>query len=337
MSQRVKIAVAVTASILGTFAIASAVPSLRRGPGPLAKRLHQSKVPKPLPQNITRIYIDGVDGKLEVLTNEPEDGHPEQAPLLMIHGGMGSARCYDKWLVYFASEGRKVYSLSLRGHGLSNRPDNFNTLDLPDYTKDIEALLAHIASSYPESPAPVLIGHSAGGGLSQYAVSTLKPNTFSGLILLAPYPNTGGAPVYLEWIKFDPFFFPRFLWHGCDNMSPLSSPALVKRAFFSDGYDEEELKEFFNQMNSEESPGWPKTMTNKFTEHVTVKANVEGKVHIISATHDRLMTPPIMKKLVELYGSTSNIVEGSGHHMMFDKQWKVAAQYVQEKLNEWKL
>ncbi|KAI3595149.1 alpha beta hydrolase fold protein [Moniliophthora roreri] len=338
MSQRVKIAVAVTVALLGTFALGSVAPSLRTGPGPLSKRLRKSKTEKPLPEGIKRIYVDGVDGKLEVLTNEKsEDGHPEDAPLLMIHGGMGSARCYDKWAVYFASKGRKVYSLSIRGHGLSNRPDNFNSLTNADFCKDIASVVVYITESHPTSPAPVLIGHSAGGGLSQYTVSTLKPNTFSGVILLAPYPNTGGAPVYLEWIKFDPLFFPRFFWHGCDNMSPLSSPALVKRAFFSDGYDEGELKDFFNQMNPEETPGWPATMTNKFTDHEPVKMNAGGRVHIISASHDRLMTPPIMKKFVERYGCSSNVVEGSGHHMMFDNQWQVAARYVEAKLEEWNL
>ena len=139
-------------------------------------------------------------------------------------------------------------------------------MTVDEFAEDIIAAVRYIIALNPTTPAPVLIGHSAGGGLSQYTVANSPPNTFSGVILLAPFPSTGGSPVYRAWLGFDWMAMPRFFWQGGDNMSPLSSPALVKRAFFSDAYKDEDVQRFFEQMNSEESVGWPATMMGKFAD-----------------------------------------------------------------------
>ncbi|KAG7097437.1 hypothetical protein E1B28_004781 [Marasmius oreades] len=336
-SHRLPIAIAATVIVLGTFTYLSALPGLRKGPGPVGRRLRKIRVEEPLPEGFKRIFVDGLNGgKLELLTNEKAQDEGK-APLLMVHGGMGSARCYDRWAAYFASKGRNVYSLSLSGHGHSYRPENFNSMTCFDLVHDIDSAAKYIVSAHPASPAPVLTGHSAGGGESQLTVATLPPNTFSGVILLAPFPPTGGLSVYREWLSFDWLLFPRFFWQGADNMSPLSTPALLKRAFFSDTYKEEDLDDFFKQMSSEESAGWAESMTMKFTDSEMVKANVLDRVHIISASNDRLMTPPIMKELVSLYGCSTDTVEGSGHHMMFDDRWYEAAQFAEAKLQAWNL
>ncbi|KAL0577471.1 hypothetical protein V5O48_004541 [Marasmius crinis-equi] len=338
-SQRIPVAIAVTVTVLGTLTYLSVLPALRKGPGPVGKRLRKTRLEKPLPEGLKRIFIDGPHGgKLELLTNSNEGAQDEgKAPLLLVHGGMGSARCYDRWAAYFASTQRNVYCISLSGHGHSYRPDNFNSITTAELAQDILSAIKHIKAIHPTSPAPVLIGHSAGGGQSQFTVETSPPNTFSGLILLTPFPCTGGLPVYFSWLSFDWLFFPRFFWQGADSMSPLSSPALVKRAFFSDAYKDEDVEEFFKQMNSEESAGWPGSMMGKFADSEAIKANVSGKVHIISASHDRLMAPPIMNKLVELYGCSRDIVQDSGHHIMFDYKWKEAARLAEAKLQAWGL
>jgi pimeloyl-ACP methyl ester carboxylesterase len=119
--------------------LASLVPLLRTSPSPVARRLLKtSKVKtKPLPKGLRRIYAgkslnsqerrvlkeddDESDWeyKIEILTNADNDGvktNPRLAPLVFLHGGMGSARCYDRWMEYFATEGtRPVFSISLRG------------------------------------------------------------------------------------------------------------------------------------------------------------------------------------------------------------------------------
>lgn len=58
------------------------------------------------------------------------------------------------------------------------------------FAEDIGVAVAHIISSHPQSPPPVLVGHSGGGGLSQYA---LHAGLFSvsALVLVAPVPSSG--------------------------------------------------------------------------------------------------------------------------------------------------
>ncbi|THU87388.1 hypothetical protein K435DRAFT_681773, partial [Dendrothele bispora CBS 962.96] len=209
---------------------------------------------------------------------------------------------------------------------------------------------------------PVLIGHSAGGGLSQYYLSSTTVPTSSShttpqaLILLAPFPPSGGAPTFRNWALFDPWFSFRFIWDGCDPMSPLSSPSLVKRAFFGDSKrlfktsvkdesddDDESVEEFFEQMNPEENGAWPASMMFSFADPAKVKSSVNGKVHLITASQDRLMTPNIMKRVKQAYDNVDgneiglDVVQGSGHHIMFDNQWKQGLKYVEDRLDSWGL
>ncbi|THU87387.1 hypothetical protein K435DRAFT_342787 [Dendrothele bispora CBS 962.96] len=128
--------------------LASLVPLLRTGPSPVARKLIKtSKVKtKPLSKGLRRVYAGkkgnvkriieddfehaGKDNekeeweyKIEILTNTDRNGNinseeidQSYAPLVFLHGGMGSARCYDRWMDYFAKQGRrKVFSISLRG------------------------------------------------------------------------------------------------------------------------------------------------------------------------------------------------------------------------------
>ncbi|THU87377.1 alpha/beta-hydrolase [Dendrothele bispora CBS 962.96] len=403
------VSIASFAAFQAVTILASLVPLLRTGPSPVARKLIKtSKVKtKPLSKGLRRVYAGkkgdvkriieddfehaGKDNeeeeweyKLEILTNTDRDGktiiesgninsedvNQSCAPLVFLHGGMGSARCYDRWMDYFAKQGRrKVFSISLRAHGNSTRPPNFTHLTKASFADDLDTALTAItnlinpnANAKP-SNRPVLIGHSAGGGLSQYYLSSTTVPTSShtpqALILLAPFPPSGGAPTFRNWALFDPWFSFRFIWDGCDPMSPLSSPNLVKRAFFGDSKrllrtsvknsgkpekeDDESVEEFFEQMNPEENGAWPASMMFSFADPAKVKSSVNGKVHLITASQDRLMSPNIMKRVKQAYDNVDgneiglDVVQGSGHHIMFDNQWKQGLKYVEDRLDSWGL
>jgi alpha-beta hydrolase superfamily lysophospholipase len=167
---------------------------------------------------------------------------------------------------------------SITGHGNSTRPAHFTHLTKVAFAEDLETALVSISGFLDTSnlysskhPRPILVAHSAGGGLSQYYCSSSSFNPeLSALILIAPFPSSGGAPVFRNWAIFDPWFSLRFMWDGCDPMSPLGRPDLVKTAFFHDNKpltrretdtkDEESVEEFFEQMNPEENGAWPASM-----------------------------------------------------------------------------
>jgi pimeloyl-ACP methyl ester carboxylesterase len=99
----------------------------------------------------------------------------------------------------------------------------------------------------------VVVGHSAGGGLSQWTIQNTNVRV-SGLICIGAIPPFGMFWVYKNWLVTDLSLIPRLLWHGGDMKSPLSSPQLVRRVFFGPQFPEGRLKEFFEyNMNHEES------------------------------------------------------------------------------------
>ncbi|KAJ8087077.1 hypothetical protein PM082_005905 [Marasmius tenuissimus] len=114
------------------------------------------------------------------------------------------------------------------------RSTAFNLKTMKEFSSDTEAVVKHIRST--SNLSSILVGHSNGGGQCQSSVSALPPNTFSGLVHLAPSPPTGNLSIFLAWLRLDWLFVPRAIWHKGDIMNPVSIPELVRKAFFCDGY-----------------------------------------------------------------------------------------------------
>jgi len=79
---------------------------------------------------------------------------------------------YGEFAEWLASLGFNVYTFDYRGIGKS-RPQNIRNLltDMKDWSKDLDALIGHVASIHPRSQI-VVLGHSVGGqliGMSQLA------------------------------------------------------------------------------------------------------------------------------------------------------------------------
>jgi pimeloyl-ACP methyl ester carboxylesterase len=148
-----------------------------------------------------------------------------------------------------------------------------------DFVRDLEEALDYISTLQPDQPRPILIGHSAGGGLSQVMLANTQKETLtSGVILVAAFPPTGGWTVYVNWLFVDPWFGVRMLLQGGDPKSSLSSPALVQKIFFGPKMKQEDLLAFYEYMNPEESVGWPISMMFPFVDVEKVKKHTNGKV-----------------------------------------------------------
>jgi pimeloyl-ACP methyl ester carboxylesterase len=324
MAYRTPVIMAATAGAIFVPLLLVVVFPVLRSP---TKRPHRD--PKQLPQGVTRSFTP--TGLELLVAKSSSNGTQKQVPVLMLHGGFGSALCYEKWLPYLASQGRDAYSQSLSGtsrpshrthsnptnfipgHGLSPRPSNFVTMMATDFVRDLEGALDYISALHPDQPAPILIGHSAGGGLSQAMLAnTQREAPTSGVILVAGFPPTGGWPVYVNWLFADPWFGVRMLRQGGDPKSPLSSPALVQKVFFGPKMKQEDLLEFYEYMNPEESVGWPISMMFPFIDVEKVKRHTNGKVAWIGGQNDVLMSPSIMKEAAEKYHAPLTIVSSAG-------------------------
>ncbi|KAF8989102.1 Alpha/Beta hydrolase protein [Cyathus striatus] len=317
----------------------------------------------PLPAGIERIFIPISSGQLEVLVSHPPSGVDKaKAPILFVHGGYGSAWCWTHWVSYFSGrEGRVVYAVSLSGHGDSTRPPYFHLLPKSYFAKDVLAVLSYISEQAHPLP-PVLVGHSAGGGLAQYVLDCYghqlrEENKISGMICVSPFPPSGGLPVYTNWLRIDPTVLLRMTLSG-NAYTALNTPRRVSRAFFgvsharslyaNDSGEDTVPEGFMRQMNKEESIIWPSTMmlpfvdTQRVIQHLTFSRGGEKdetcvRIALVAGSCDALMSPSVMRLMQRTYGDgcVLQFVDGAGHHLMHDMQWEVGAGAVERIVGGW--
>ncbi|CAG8951523.1 hypothetical protein HYFRA_00007439 [Hymenoscyphus fraxineus] len=288
----------------------------------------------PLPQNITRHFISTPNGKLEILSALPPSSIPSQSKaLLFLHGGFGHATVWLPYLSYFSSRGFRCYALSVRGHGASWKPGFFHMVwrtGKRDMAEDlgygltwVSAFEAAMRRGGFEEEDLVLIGHSAGGGLSQQFLSE-GLGTVGGLVIMAGVPCFGALidgrlSVYAAWFRIDPWFPLRYFFRDfLHPRSPLSSTTLVHRAFFSPEYPVDKVRTFSQGLAEYESMLWPTGMMFSFANPTHILKNILGsnknqnqrKLLIIAGEKDALVTLPIMQRLAGLYQKAARKLVG---------------------------
>lgn len=112
---------------------------------------------------------------------------PDTAPhavVCLVHGiGEHSGR-YDNWARRFTEQGIMVYSVDLRGHGLSEgRRGHISRLS--DFLDDIGSLVKRVKHNWDELPV-FLYGHSMGGNLVLNFLLR-KRQDFSGAVISSPW------------------------------------------------------------------------------------------------------------------------------------------------------
>jgi pimeloyl-ACP methyl ester carboxylesterase len=151
-----------------------------------------------LPQNSTRHFVHTSEGKLEVLVVEPPvTQQPRELALFFQHGAFGCASVWLTYATYFAQHGYPCYAISVRGHGASWIPGfvkywcTTKASLAQDLVAGIEwAKAEEMRKRDRDTVSIVLVGHSMGGGLVQYALSKELVKV-TGLILCGAAPGSG--------------------------------------------------------------------------------------------------------------------------------------------------
>ena len=216
-------------------------------------------------------------------------------------------------------------------------------MGLKDLSRDLQATLDYIFLDDTSAPEPVLVAHSSGGGLAQYAIANSNPDDdplVSGLVLLGSIPPFGLRRVLSAWMRLDPWYIPRSLWDMGDLRSPLSTPLLVHRAFFGPHAQQTDVQEFFDLcMNHEETVPWMRDMMFRYVEPTNVKAKVPGgRILCVAADRDALVTPDIVKDTASEYGvgvaSVREAGESSSVFLNFDLICFARPSYAERRLME---
>lgn len=234
----------------------------------LATLRWSSQPPKyrPLPQHVERVFVKTEHGDLELLISRPKQCS-DVPPVIFAHGGYGSAGVWLEFMDHLHRLGYSgvLYAYSFRNHGASY-PVSFLDMvyrtSLESCVEDLRACFEH-AKQDARSDDLVVVGHSSGGGLLQYALAqnVIKARA---LVLLDAIPHFGSYGVYWNWLKTDPWFPMRNVVHFQHPTSPLSSDRLVHQAFFGHKYPMEKIADFRRWMPAYESMGWPLGMFGEF-------------------------------------------------------------------------
>ncbi|RVX70518.1 hypothetical protein B0A52_05169 [Exophiala mesophila] len=263
----------------------------------------------PLPPTVTRHFVTTDRGPLELLISEPSKSGTDTArshpPVFFIHGGVGSASVWLEWMDYFSTTSQTTtYAYSLRSHGASYSVPFWRMTwqtSLDDLAQDLTACVQEVRRR--EGQDPVLVAHSSGGGLVQYALSKRQIQG-RGLVLLGAVPHFGNVNVYWNWFRrIDPWFSLRALFHLYHPNSPLSTPRLVYNAFFGPEYPFHRVAEFMKWMSNYEAMFWPLGMAGRgrgiqnrtwlspadILKSLTQWQGASQKIMVMIGTEDKIM------------------------------------------------
>lgn len=152
--------------------------------------MRRSQDPAPTPNTVT---IAGRDG-LRIVADEWDGDGP---PVVLAHGGGQTRHSWGGTAAVLASQGHRVVSIDLRGHGDSAWDPDGN-YEMSAYRDDALAVVAWIGE-------PVRwVGASLGGITGLHAVNE-DPTQFSSLILvdITPRPAAKGVTRILEFMAKD--------------------------------------------------------------------------------------------------------------------------------------
>jgi pimeloyl-ACP methyl ester carboxylesterase len=260
----------------------------------------------PLPDTISRSWVHTRNGDLELLVASPasSSSRTTSAPVIFIHGGAGHAAVWLEWMAYLTTcYSAATYAFSIRCHGASYAVPYLKMTwgtSLDDLASDLEACIEEVRKR--EGVWPIIVAHSSGGGLTQYALhkGLVKARA---LVLVGSVPHWGNMQVYWNWFRrIDPWFGPRALFHLYHPNSPLSTPRLVYNAFFGTDYSIRNVPEFMKWMSNYEAMYWPLGMAGKgwglsnrsWLRPMDILRNLElesggDKVAVIIGSEDKMM------------------------------------------------
>lgn len=124
--------------------------------------------------------------------------------LVLVHGSACFGDLMHEMAVRIARKNMAhVYTLDMRGHGLSSGPRGHAVNDPNEMVADIAAFLQHLRSAVGD-PYIVLGGHSAGGGLVLAFARSEAQRLASAYLFLAPFLGLGSnlnRPHFGGWVR----------------------------------------------------------------------------------------------------------------------------------------
>lgn len=99
--------------------------------------------------------------------------------LVFLHGVGANWTIWKKELAFFKKKGYSLIAIDLRGHGLSDKPEEEESYFFPNFAKDVKAVITK-----EKIKRFTLIGHSLGGSVAISYCGQFKSNQATSLVLV---------------------------------------------------------------------------------------------------------------------------------------------------------
>ena len=268
---------------------------------------------------ITHSLEDGI----ERITYTPKE-RKHETPILMAHGMWHGAWCWQPWQEILAEAGWESVAYSLPGHGQSPTQRSLTNCTLGYYLAFLRDEIARL------SVKPVLMGHSMGGALSQWALRYLGDD-FPAVVLVAPWVSHGSfldTSSALNVVTGDPIGVAMMFYQfNADSWVRTPEAAAAKLLSKEAVVSPEELKrqlvgESALVIFQHEPPFWKPA------------ENVKTPMLVLAGEKDAVVSVDGLRKTAAHYKADLRIIPGAAHNLMMEKSYRETAESIDRWLSE---
>lgn len=232
--------------------------------------------------------------------------------VLLVHGAWHGSWCWDEWSAVLADEGHRPRAIALPGH---DSPGSRHRIwkRIGDYVAAVELELELLGSD------TVVVGHSMGGLITQKVLER-RPAALG--ILLASVPPRGVMGTSVRTARAIPL--PFVATNASMSMRPIvGTPALTRRAFFSQDTPAEVVDACYDQLQNESYLAY----LQMFVVLPRPK-RVRTPIRVVAGSEDQIFTVAEAQALAAAYGTEAVVIEGAGHDLMLDPAGRPALDQV---------
>jgi alpha-beta hydrolase superfamily lysophospholipase len=261
--------------------------------------------------------------KLEIISKYPE-AEQHQTQLLFIHGMLCTASCWNVYFLdYFAQHGFVSHAVNLRGHGKSEGREKLRWVRISDFIEDVTNVVQQLPSQ------SVLIGHSMGGFIVQ---KYLQDHDAPGAVLLSSPSPSGLLPTAIRKAWRHPLAFAKV--NLTLSLLPfIATPKLTRDAFFSEDLPDEQLMEYWKQMQDDSFMAF----LDMIALDLPKPARVKTPLLILGAGRDNMIGGSEIKSTGRAYKAQAEIIPDLAHNSMLELRWESVAYRILCWLKESKL
>ena len=234
-------------------------------------------------------------------------------PIVMVHGAFCGGWAFDSFREPFEAAGHRVITPDLPGHGAD--AGSVVGRSMSDYAKAIAELCQ------AQDAAPILLGHSLGGLVSQI-VAARTP--LAGLILLAPSAPWGvqGASAYEALSAVSLYALGPFWAQAIQPDYTAASQYLFQNL------PRDQRRAVFARMGAESGRAMWETLNWWMDPFVTTLASstaIKAQVLAIAGGRDEIHPPATVKTIAARLRGETRVFENMGHWLVDEPGWQDVA------------